>query len=76
MSANQSQNQSQQPGSDLPEGLSKPAQRALANAGLNSLAQLSGLSASEFKELHGIGPKAIELLSRALERKGLSFRGE
>ncbi len=60
--------------SSLPTGLSKPAQRALANAGLDSLEQLTQRSESEIKQLHGIGPNAIRQLHAALEAQGLSFK--
>lgn len=59
--------------SDLPTRLSKPAQRALANAGISKLEQISELSENELKEMHGIGPKAVEQLRDALEVKGLKF---
>lgn len=62
------------PGGDLPAGLSKPAQRALANAGLSSLEHVSKLSEREFAELHGIGPKAVDLIRRSFAAKGLSFK--
>jgi len=60
-------------GNDLPLGLAKPALRALSNKGLMSLEQISKLSETELKELHGIGPKAVEQLRHALTLRGLSF---
>jgi hypothetical protein len=62
-----------QPESDLPAGLAKPAQRALANAGYLQLKDLAKLSEAEVKQLHGMGPKALDLLRRALRADGLSF---
>lgn len=59
--------------SDLPAGLSEPARRALAGAGYWRLEQLTKVSEAELKRLHGMGPKGIEMLRRALEAKGLSF---
>jgi hypothetical protein len=59
--------------SDLPIGLSAPARRALVGAGYLRLEQLTRISEAELKQLHGVGPKAINLLHRALEAKGLSF---
>ncbi|HEY6285143.1 MAG TPA: DNA-binding protein [Ktedonobacteraceae bacterium] len=59
--------------SDLPIGLSAPAQRALAGAGYFRLEQLTRISEAELKQLHGVGPHALNLLRRALEGKGLSF---
>jgi len=59
--------------SDFPARLSAPARRALNGAGYIGLEQLTGASESELKKLHGMGPKAINLLRTALEEKGLSF---
>ena len=59
--------------SDLPK-LAAPAQRALANAGIQNLRQLSTFRESQIKELHGIGPNALKELQRALKAKGLSFK--
>jgi len=59
--------------SDLPIGLSAPARRALIEAGYLQLKQLTRLSEAELKQLHGVGPNAINLLRRALEAKGLTF---
>jgi hypothetical protein len=66
---------SSQQKNDLPTGLAKPAQRALAGAGIHNLEQLSKFSLAEVKKLHGIGPNALTQLSRALAEKGLSFAG-
>jgi len=62
--------------SDLPEGLSKPARRALAGAGVERLEQLTLISESEVYRLHGMGPKALEQLRSALAARGRSFAGE
>ena len=60
-----------QPG-DLPK-LGGPAQRALAAAGITHLEQIANVGQDEIKQLHGIGPKAIEQLRHALAAKGLAF---
>ena len=62
--------------SDLPAGLGKPAQRALAGAGIVRLAQLAEFSEREILKLHGMGPKAMETLRRALAARGMSFAAE
>lgn len=59
--------------SELPKGLSKPAIRALANAGITDLEQLTKISEAELLKLHGMGPKAIELIRKTLSEKELSF---
>ena len=62
------------PATDLPNYLAKPAQRALANAGITRLAQLAKKSENEVLELHGMGPKTMTQLRQALAERGLSFR--
>lgn len=57
------------PASNLPAGLSAPARRALAAAGYTRLDQLVGVSEAELLKLHGMGPKAIEQIRRALAAK-------
>ena len=59
--------------SNIPLGLSRPAQRALSNAGYQRLEQLAGVSQAEVGELHGVGPKALAQLRHALVANGLSF---
>jgi hypothetical protein len=59
--------------SDLPSVLAKPARRALAGAGFVRLEQLTTDSEAEVLRLHGMGPKALDQLRRALAARGLSF---
>lgn len=59
--------------SDLPTGLAKSAQRALAAAGYLRLEQFTKLSEADVLQLHGMGPKALDLIRRALMAQGLSF---
>ena len=56
-----------------PKGVGKPAQRALAAAGIENLAQLTQISEAELLKLHGMGPKAIRHLGEALAEQGLAF---
>jgi len=55
------------------DGLSAPARRALADAGYTRIEQFTKLSEAEVGRLHGMGPKGVELIRRALAAKGLSF---
>ncbi|HEX9077799.1 MAG TPA: DNA-binding protein [Anaerolineae bacterium] len=64
--------QDHQPESDLPK-LARPAQRALAAAGVRRLDQLTKFGEGEIERLHGIGPNALAQLRRALKAKGMSF---
>ncbi|HSJ54699.1 MAG TPA: helix-hairpin-helix domain-containing protein [Anaerolineae bacterium] len=66
----------EEPENNLPPGLARPAQRALAAAGYRRLEQLAEVSEAELKQLHGIGPKALEQLRQALATEGLSFAAE
>ena len=59
---------------DLPAGLGAPAQRALANAGVQRLEQLTAFSEAQVGRWHGIGPKALRKLCHALEAHGLAFK--
>jgi hypothetical protein len=64
--------QSDQRESDLPK-LAKPAQRALAGAGILRLEHLTKFTEAEVKQLHGIGPNALDQLRRALKSKRLAY---
>jgi hypothetical protein len=69
-----------QPEGDLPAELAAPARRALVQAGYSRLDQLAEvseaeISEAEIKQLHGIGPRALDQLRRALGARGLSFAG-
>jgi hypothetical protein len=59
--------------SPWPAGVAKPAQRALAGAGYDSLESLHGASESRLADLHGMGPKALTILREALAKLGLSL---
>jgi hypothetical protein len=50
----------------FPPGLSGPALRALAGAGIRSVADLRGWNESDLAALHGMGPKALGILRSAL----------
>lgn len=57
----------------LPDGLSQPAQRALAAAGYTRLDQFTAVTEAELLRLHGLGPKTIRQLREALAEHGLTF---
>ena len=59
---------------ELPEKLGAPAERALANAGIKNLKQLTKFSEAEIKQLHGVGPNALDKLRQALADQGLFFK--
>lgn len=59
--------------SDLPDGLSAPARRALSGAGIRTRAFLARHTEKEVLALHGIGPSSIPTLRAALADAGLTF---
>ncbi len=58
----------------LPDGLGKPATRALAGAGITTLAGAARHTEQELAALHGVGPRAIGILRSALLASGRDFR--
>jgi hypothetical protein len=59
---------------DLPASIGRPATRALAGAGLSTLKLLSTWTKAAVLDLHGVGPKAVDLLERAMAEQGLDFK--
>lgn len=59
---------------DFPEKISAPALRALLNAKITKLADLTEYTESDVLNLHGMGPTTIVKLRAALKSKGLSFK--
>ncbi|MFJ6674887.1 hypothetical protein ACIQMJ_27620 [Actinosynnema sp. NPDC091369] len=53
---------------DLPQGIGRPATRALTALGVTTLAQVAELSDAELLAVHGVGPKAVRVLREALDR--------
>ncbi|HLT97238.1 MAG TPA: hypothetical protein VK070_10675 [Acidimicrobiia bacterium] len=58
---------------DLPRAIGRPATRALAGAGVTTLADVARHSEDELLALHGVGPRAIRILREALEARGLEM---
>ncbi len=54
--------------------LAKPAQRALVNVGILTVASLARKTEAEVRSLHGMGPSAVSLLKRILKAKGQKLR--
>lgn len=57
----------------FPDGLSGPALRALASAGIGSLEALREWREGDLAALHGMGPKGIRILRETLAARGQSF---
>ncbi|MES2472764.1 MAG: DNA-binding protein [Pseudomonadota bacterium] len=56
------------------DDLAAPARRALAGAGIKSLAALARHSEAKIAALHGMGPNAIARLRTKLKTAGKTFR--
>jgi predicted flap endonuclease-1-like 5' DNA nuclease len=63
------------PGGDLPAGIGRLATQALLGVGVTTPEQVARHSRAELLPLHGVGPKAVRVLSEALEQRGLALRG-
>ncbi|MCC3266934.1 DNA-binding protein [Arthrobacter gengyunqii] len=50
-----------------------PATRALEAAGYSSLQGLAGIPRADLSALHGLGPKALDIIERALAEHGLGL---
>jgi predicted flap endonuclease-1-like 5' DNA nuclease len=55
--------------------LSRPAQRALAAAGIVTYADLAKWTRNDLSNLHGIGPKTFVLLEPAVKERGVALKG-
>jgi DNA-directed RNA polymerase alpha subunit len=58
----------------LPPKMGKPAERALAHAGIQSLTDLSRFTEQEILNLHGIGKKAMTIMQQAMAANKISFK--
>jgi len=54
--------------------LAAPARRALENAGIKTISQLSNYTENQLLTFHGMGPGSIPKLRKALKDHGLSFQ--
>jgi hypothetical protein len=58
----------------FPPGVGGPVLRALAHAGIRSMAELARWSEEEIAALHGIGPKGVRILKAGLASERRHFR--
>lgn len=54
--------------------LGGPAERALAQAGIFNMTQVSRYTEKNISALHGVGPKAINILKAELKKNNLKFK--
>lgn len=58
----------------FPKGVGGPVLRALANAGIRSMAELAKWSEADVAALHGVGPKGMRLLGEELRGVGKQWK--
>lgn len=61
--------------SPLPK-VGAPATRALTGAGMRTLRDVTAWTEHDLLALHGVGPRAVEILREHLAAEGLSFASE
>lgn len=64
----------QRPETGFLSKLSAPARRALVNAGITSLTELTKYTAKQILALHGVGPSTIPVLKELLAQQNLDFK--
>ncbi|MFH5207689.1 hypothetical protein ACHIPZ_05595 [Antrihabitans sp. NCIMB 15449] len=58
---------------EYPQRLGKTARRELALSGYTRYDQLTTVTPADLLKIHGVGPKAIRILTEELETRSLSF---
>lgn len=53
-----------------------PARGALEYIGVTKLSQVIKMSEAELLQVHGIGPKAVSLLKKELDKRKLSLKAD
>lgn len=61
---------------ELTPRIGKVARRELAAYGITSYEGLTTVTADDLLVIHGVGPKAIRILTEELDERGLAFREE
>ena len=62
------------PEMSLPTEIGKPALRALSAAGITDLRHVAAHSDADLLALHGVGPKAVQILRASLKEEGQARR--
>ncbi len=62
--------------SELPASLGKVARRELTTYGITRFEQLADVTPAELLAIHGVGPKAVRILTEELAARGLAWRDD
>lgn len=60
---------------EFPRAMGRPANAALVSNGITTLAQVARLTRRDLLAMHGVGPKAVEVLEAELDERGLGLAG-
>jgi hypothetical protein len=60
---------------EYPQRLGRTARRELALNGYTRFDQLTSVTPADLLRIHGVGPKAIRILTEELAERGMSFAG-
>lgn len=58
----------------FPKSIGRPATSALENVNINCLEDLSKITEKELADLHGVGPKAIDILKQTLDENKMCLQ--
>jgi hypothetical protein len=61
------------PPTEFPASMGKTSRRELALHGYTRFDQLTSVTPKSLLEIHGVGPKAIRILTEELAARGMSF---
>ena len=59
---------------EYPPSLGRTARRQLALSGFTTFTQLTEVAPKQLLAIHGVGPKAIRILTDELAERGISWR--
>jgi hypothetical protein len=62
------------PATEFPRSIGKVAARELAHFGFTTFNDLTGASRKSLLAIHGVGPKAVDILEKELRIRGLDFK--
>lgn len=62
------------PTTEFPRSIGKVATRELALSGYTRFKHLTRVSRKSLLAIHGVGPKAVDILEEEMKNKGLEFQ--
>lgn len=63
------------PNTEFPRSTGKVAARELALSGYTRFEDLTQVSKKSLLAIHGVGPKALNILEEELKKRGLGYKG-